>query len=465
MRRRRLREALGDESGFALASVVFLGAVMIMLTALIVFRSSSQASLTASATGSDTALFVAEGGLDEYLSELALEPDPDAIDTGHSAAALADRQSIIDAARSYAASAPVTSPATVRPQPDGEAVILKPVGTKVVYSVGFYESAAAVPVRARVLSVAYDGAAGGGVVTWTADEGVLAGGDFVTGNNSAVSHLPPATQGDLHANGSVDQAISLSITGCATESVDSGYTQPNPPGCVSPTPVEPLPVVDATRMHDLSWYDLCPLAQGGAHYGPGHPVTPSGTTGVPCSGNPVGGDPPGWRRVSATLWRTTAAVTGVFYAFDMDATVRHNSAGASVIMDSSAVDPTNALNCVAFNGGGDLLQLTADVAVVAAPSTITAFGGTGIVLVSEGEVQLGNRAVATGLALAREIFDPANDASVVGPIAAVDVCGDGLDYANRFTSYYPGPVDTPFEENGGPGAAFEVLAKDEVEGS
>ena len=127
-----------DESGFALASVMFLGAVMVLLTAIIVVRAGSQGSIEVNDAQWEQSLHVAEGSMDEFLAELAEEADPDAVTTGHTASELTTKEAIIAVATDYAEE----NPDEVLSTPEGEAVVIKPSDDSIIYAVGFTPSIA-----------------------------------------------------------------------------------------------------------------------------------------------------------------------------------------------------------------------------------------------------------------------------------------------------------------------------------
>ena len=126
---RRLRGSLAGEEGFALAAVVLLGAVMLILTAVIIARGIAQSDIEASDQKSELALHAAESALDTYLVALVAAPDPDQLTTGHLSAGLPDKAAVIEAAKTLAQS----SPSAVLDVPDGQALIIKPSDDRRVY--------------------------------------------------------------------------------------------------------------------------------------------------------------------------------------------------------------------------------------------------------------------------------------------------------------------------------------------
>jgi hypothetical protein len=472
---------LDNEGGFALASVVFLGAVMIILASIIVLRASARVSLETASNNSDEALLVAEGSLDAYVASLATTADPDAVSTGQTLAELSDKSGNVDKnkVRDAALALAAKSAKNVIQAPEGEAVIVKPSDGGVVFSVGFVPGVSTT-AKVRVLRIDYAGASGGGATTWTASQAVLTGsgfdlgrsalvtGSILVGANFADMQRDSTINGDIHANGSYSEDSNVTVSGCVTAS--SGTVTPKKGCATSPTTTQTIPVVqiDARSLHYLSWYDLCP--KGVRKYGPAHPTAPAalkGSADVPCSGQ-VASDSSPWVG-SGTTWSVSHSnkITGVFYVYggDVDFDRDVTGTGATIIVEkdygSASTSPDPLPACGTGTGGNIMVGRSFDD--VAAATTILPSESIGIALVAEGTINIDRDVTITGLVVSREEVVVGRSFDMVGALAGLDACSRGSSVDRDATIALTGTITTPFSgPGGGSTSSFSVSSRDEV---
>ena len=426
--RSHFRHAGGDH-GFALASTVFLGSIALLLLAIVIGRGISSSEVSSAQIDWEVALNVAEGELDAYLADLLTQADPDVVNTGHVIADLSDWTLVVSAAETLAAA----SPADVIDAPEGDVVILKPSDSAVVFAVGFVPDLATPGHKVRVVTAGYESNVSV-ISDYTVEHAVFGGGDLdITGSVDVVSS-DPLVPADVHANGTLGSGAATRISGCGSESEDSGYNQPGCPA--SPITNLPTPIVEAIVYHDVSWYDLCP---DGAHYGPAHPTTPGGTAGIPCSGA-LTSTPPGWTG-GADTWTINNVITGVFFVSggDVGGKPRPGSIATVIAHRTYGAGETPG---TCGQGTGGSIDLKANSEITGHPDT----GTPPLVLVADGDIEMTTSDIV-GLIAAGEIFNAvgAGNSNIDGAIIASDNCDEGMTLNGNLTITFTGPFDTVFE--------------------
>lgn len=459
---RRLHRSLAGEEGFALAAVVLLGAVMLILTAVIIARGIAQSDIEASDQKSEQALHAAESALETFLVTLAAAPDPDQLTTGHLSAGLPDKAAVIEAAETLAQA----SPSVVLDVPEGEALIIKPSDERRVYAVGFSPTVGS--GIARVVEIGYDM----GIITfpnWSADYAVQTGGDLDVKGSAHVT----GSNANVHANGGVTAASASNIDGCGTESIDTGFFKA---GCPFPAllPPQPLPLVVAEDAHYLATYELCP---DGARYGPAHISYSLPAGSKPCSAPLTIAPPSGWSG-GGSSWSVNGYAEGVFYVYRANVSGTagvttgppsgQKPAKATIIVAKDYGPGESADNCPPQGVGGKI-TLNGPSWIEPHPSAILNAGETGMTLIAEGDVHLNGGSTITGMILAREDWLMNGNSTIVGNVIVNDLCaddvvfnGDEVTFLGNSTLESNGIITTPFTGYVPDSASFALLDRKEL---
>lgn len=196
----------GNDEGVALALASLVGAILMLLAAVIVLRGVTETNQVVGDRRFEQALFVAEGAADVGLDTLASNSS---WDTGHTASQLTTYAAVVAAADAMPSG-------QVMQTPEGEAAVLKPSDDAKVYGVAFMPSRAATSRIVRVVELEYQPTAGAG---WAPDAAILGNGD-VKIEEDAVTVTNPSSQhqAHIHANGDLELEGGCSIDGNATAS-------------------------------------------------------------------------------------------------------------------------------------------------------------------------------------------------------------------------------------------------------
>ncbi len=428
------------EAGFALASVMFLGAVMLLLTAVIVMRASSQGSIEVNDARWEQALHVAEGGLDEFLADLVQESDPDAIDTGHTASQLTTKADVIAVADAYAEA----NPEEVVVTPEGEAVIIKPLDDSVVYAVGFTPDRGFDGRKARVLEIDYDYAVTR-IPNFGVEHALLSGGDIdLSSGSSGVYDESGSDEALVHSNGSLTKHRNFTVEGCAISDEDQSGVGEN---CPSPLEVgfEMIPDVDPLVIHDLAMYELC---EGGVvRAGPASGVAGRSSAGDPCTGALYGALSNVTGRLIAGVWNWDVdggAPEGVYYVD-----------GGNVAVTTASRDGQREITVIAATSNRDTscsnLKSTGHV-LVNAGADLAPHGSAGsLAIAAQGDVQFLGAATVEGLTMAHEQIEFRGGTGSGGAIIAEHFCDHPDSPVNGVSSVsggagitWAGSITTPF---------------------
>lgn len=429
-------EDLRSESGAAIAIVMLVGAVLVVLSSLMVARGFRQMVNTHNDVAWDSALFVAEAGLDDALHTLDYDFD---FTTGQT---IPDGTLGTDAERAWAVEAADATASGLVAVPDGEYVVVRPANSTVVFAVGYSPSRAAPDRRVRVIRAAIEG------TPWEyeIEHALLVGGDIELSGTTSINDTNDNDGASIHSNGSFTGAGGYTVEGCVTSS-ESPLTATStcPP---SPAPPEPMPVIDPLKMYPYAHYVLCDDRV--IYGGPAHLLTPDPDL-IPCNGNETITNLAGWTSSTTggvVTWSAgpAAVESGVFY-------IDNGNYEGKLGTDSAPMLAT----LIASHGTGSDCQVPATGNIVFdGPSNVTvhpSLSGTGydVVFVAQGDVKFGGSATIGGAILAHEQIDYRGTADSWGAVVAVDACdtvGSPVSFnTTTGTSYinYPGPLLTPFD--------------------
>lgn len=425
-----------EERGAAIAMVMLVGAVLVLLSSIMIARGFRQLVNTANDHHWDNALFAAEAGLDHALFVLDYDFD---FTTGETVASGTLGSS---GERAWAVSAADAVPASeVVIVPEGEYVVVRPANSTIVFAVGYSPSRAAAERRVRVIRASVDG------VPWeyTIEHALIVGGDLELSGGTTINDINDNDGASVHANGSVDGTGNYVVEGCLTSSESTRLaTAVCPP---SPAPPEPMPVIDPRLLYGYVEYVMCP--NRGIYGGPAHLLMPDPDL-IPCSGNETVVALAGWSSALSggkVTWSTdpTAVTPGVFYVYDGNFNGKLGSNGlrlpATLILENAS-----GTECLGAATGNLILEGNSDVTVH--PSLAAA--GYDLLFVAQGDIQFAGGATVGGAILAHEQIDYRGSANSWGAVVAVDHChtpGSPVTTSvTTGTSYinYPGPISTPF---------------------
>ncbi|MBT8213063.1 MAG: hypothetical protein KJN71_07940, partial [Acidimicrobiia bacterium] len=255
-----------DERGIALASAIFLGVVMVMITAVMITRALGQSDADYASREFDQALHVAEGGLDFGITSLNVD---DTFTTGHLAAQFTDKEAVVALADAMPDTAVVSTP-------DGDFVLLVAADAQLMLSVGYVPSRDATERFIRVVK--------SGVQQFA----YVMGGALTMGGDTKLKGKEPGKKGDIEffgdpgvvrINGELEFDWKKEVwQGCVTATgiKDDDYIGPysNELGdhCPDADRVEaaPIPELNPRPFFKSAHYVICP---DGVHYGPGGSTT------------------------------------------------------------------------------------------------------------------------------------------------------------------------------------------------
>ncbi|MBU1226619.1 MAG: hypothetical protein KJ698_05350 [Actinobacteria bacterium] len=450
---RRLRD---EERGMALAAVMFLGLAVMMLTSVIAVRAFRQSGNTAMDATWEATLNVAESGLDDGLVRMHDQP-------GYTTGEFMPEgfQSQEDARAWVLAAADARPEAELVATSDGEYVVVRPVNTAAVFSIGYVPSRSDPGRRVRIVhAMMEDAVVSGG---WFTRYAVLTGGVLgMSGNPTIISGAAVG----IHSNDFLDIRGSVFVDGCLSASNGSRVigSMNQDPGCGTPgeqAPVE-IPAVDVRSFWEFSEYDLCP--GGAVKAGPAHPTQGNTAANAPCTGATLIAHADvvpfrGWSYTGSSvsleaIWRhgSLGLFDGVYYVYRGSAEM---AASPGTITDPWEVTllVEGVGSCPGITGG--------DIDISGSPVMVP-YGDTKNLLMAAGrDIDISGSPDFSGLIAAHEQID--NSGSANGLEAAllaemlcdsVDDFIDDNDIAGNLTITNTGPVSTPF-----PGSeTIEVVA-------
>ncbi len=436
---RMLRIRLAGDGGFALAITMSLGAIVFLLSTVMMARGVRQVTMTALDTRWDRALDSAEAGLDFGIQ--ILEADG-GFATGDVLPAFATPK----AERDWAIATALAKPASeVVVTPTGEFIVIKPPGTALLYSVGFSPTRDAAVRNVRAVRIGYTLTP----IEWEIEFALLVGDDFTLSGNTTINDANENQGASVHINGELSTTGGAYVVeGCTSSSVTALSGAINcPPSPISP---RPIPTIDPLLMYPFAHFVLCD--DGVPYGGPAHPVIPD-PDGAPCTGDETAVALPGWsskKLGNVWNWKTTTSdpTEGVFY-------IHHGDFNGNVGADNSpATEITIILSST--SDGACTGKSTGNMRIGAASNMVVhpslAALGYSLTIVAQGDVDFVGSATVGGLILAHEQIDYAGSADSWGAVVAAGVCNTiGSPVQTSGTSgtsviNFAGPFNTPFTD-------------------
>lgn len=433
---RTLRIGLGGEGGFALAITMSLGAIVFLLSTVMMARGVRQVTMTAVDTRWDRALDSAEAGLDFGIQILEA-------DGGYATGDVPPAFATPKAERDWAIATALAKPANqVVATPIGEFVLVKPPGTALLYSIGFSPTRDAAVRSERAVRIGYTLSP----VEWEVEFALLVGGDLTLSGNTTIVDANDNYGASVHTNGELSTTGgSYLVEGCVTASATALPGAINcPPSPIAP---RPIPTIDPLLMYPFAHFVLCD--DGVSFGGPAHPVSPD-PDGVPCTGDETPVALSGWSSKSkggVRTWKTTPDPTeGVFYIHHGDFNGKVGATLSPATEITLILSSTSDGACTGTSTGN--IRLAAASNMVVHPSLATL--GYDLAIVAQGDVDFGGSAAVGGLILAHEQIDYAGDAGSWGAVVAAGVCNTiGSPVSSSGTTgnsfiNFAGPINTPF---------------------
>ena len=396
------RRLIRNERGVALPVVMFVGAALLLITTVITMRSISRIDATGLDADWETALHVADTGLNEGLASKHITIS---FDTGETLPVFTSADEERDWALSAAQSASVTEAGV------GEYALVVPVGAGVMYSVGYVPSRGAPGVRTRVVRAEY-------VSDFYQAKGALTSGgnvDFL-GNGSL---LDPSggQQASLHANGTVETSSNSTIEGCIT----SGVSTIAATGDCEESPLFPLwqmPLVDPMVYYSYAEIVLCP--DGVARAGPSHSLVGDSTPETPCDTLDPIVDRQGWSSKVTGGVRTwdpkNVDPGGVVYVYQGSVDGKLGKPGTPVTMTLLVEGLSGWETCTPLTSGS--VSLSAGSFMVASLDP----GSSPIGVIATGDVYYRGGATVQGAIFANEQVNYGGGPESYGPVLAASAC-------------------------------------------
>ncbi len=262
-----------SDDGIAIIWVVLAAAFIAGLSTVLIFRATSNSDQQLAERRFDTALFVADSGLNAALEQLYLDPDffnaptdPTFPDES------AEKQWVLG----EVASMDALGTLDLETVEGGEYAYVRPEDSEVVYAIGFSPSYVDPDASTRVIKVDYTPDIDNTYV-FLPNFGIASGGDVTVGGNGV-----GGIKGGAHSNGDLVKGNSKTeVTGCTSGDDSNDFEPDNPAECGPGVGVtEEIPDVIPTEFHGLSTVDLCiesgatVIREGGALSAkPGKPCT------------------------------------------------------------------------------------------------------------------------------------------------------------------------------------------------
>lgn len=374
----RLREARGDDSGMALATVLLVAA---LVTTLVITTLGMVMASLRSSTDHDKfegAVAAAEAGVDSTLAQLQANQ---AYSLGP---AIGGTFATPDAERQWAYThimSQHSSGSSWISTGSGEYLAIKPSDMNVIYALGCDPNCDAANAKQRLVKVEYLFA------PYKPGNAILTSGDLSFSSSVTVDVTANAVGGtaNVHTNGSATgTGCSQTVNGIVTAS--GGYSVCGSVGLSGSggnMPQESVPQVKPRYIYDQysaqyrsTWYDLCP--DGKIRRPAATPCT--GTQYADASG---GASFQGWTWTAASgttpaLWdmSSTSWGSGIYYVYQGDANINRNTVVASATVIAEAA-PTGGTSATCNKLGGNITAKLVTISNAALP---------GVVLVADGNL-------------------------------------------------------------------------------
>lgn len=396
------------DDGIAMIVVILVGMVIASLSAVAVTMSTRSLNSSAQHVTYESALHVAEHGVDQMLGTVArLETAaaPYSTPSGLTAPAFAN------AAAEEAWAIAELNAATVQTAPDGQFAVIKPRNRNVIYSMSWLPSKA-LARRSRVIKTEYL------LSTYNPDNAILTEGDLSIEGGAAVGGV----EGNVHSNGDI-QTTGGATTVSGTVSASGDYDANGGSNVVGSEgqPEQDVPAVEPEDLYRLliqaptnasNWYDLCP--DGNVYMG--------STTGVPCTGA-LATVATGWNVNPGGRWEpTNSPVDGVFFVHRGDVLINGNIGSSADPWQATIItnaDPTPYPGeCKADHGD---IDVRGGLRMVGFISGLAFIAGRDLQVQGTPSMSFGSSTNPVLLA-AREQMEVLGNASAFGSIVAKDEC-------------------------------------------
>ena len=378
MRRTGLSRLRGDDSGLGMVLVIAMGGVL--STLMIVTTTVALRSLSSSRehVSFESALAVADGGIDTVLAraqstyvatsaDTYATPAPGDVSCSRPSVAwpfatqptVAQERTWVRAELESLA----TDPACRSKTATGEVVLLKPTGRQVTYALAYAPAYDAIEVKRRLLKAEYL------FTPYAPSHAILTAGDMILESSTKVTTAPPndPALAAVHSNGAIlIQSGNPIVFGPVTQSgagptASSNKFHANTGGAVNGAPTHGIPFPGALSVwtkNRLSsppggWYDLC---------GDGTARVPDGSS--PCTGTVLasiatGGSFRGWQFAGGTVprWEATSGIkgngySGTYYVSGGDVVDLASNSGAAV-PNLTVIASASTTTCAKVGGNID----------------------------------------------------------------------------------------------------------------
>ena len=422
---KRLR---ADEAGVAMIMVVGMAGVMFTFIVLIAVRSVNDLGQVRSERLFEQTLHVADSGIDHTLFRLREDRN---FNSGDGALPDFSAQADPEEAEKDWALAAANNNALVT-ESDGQWQVVKPVGTRVIYAVGYVPTKADAD-KIRIIRAEYDfppllprGALltggslsiNGGVTLSGANGSAHANGDGIVIGGSNQLSGQYTTSGDFESNGS------LNVCQPPGEVPDCDPSLPN-----AGQPEQEVPDINPRDSYYMSQYDLCP--DGSVRAGPNYASTGGAAVAlipaaddVPCTGSELTFNN-GWVH-SGIRWRYNSATNydGVYYVYQGAADIQGGGSLADPWEVTVFAEPVTT-------GSGAEEDCShshdlGDISVSGNPKLVS-YPGSPLLLIAGRDLSLFGSAGAGGQLLegvlaAHEQYDIGGNVGIVGTAISNDLC-------------------------------------------
>ncbi|NNC43455.1 MAG: hypothetical protein HKO03_09490, partial [Acidimicrobiia bacterium] len=200
------------DDGIAIIWVVLAAAFIAALSTVLIFRATSNSDQQLAERRFDTALFVADSGLNAALEQLYLDPD---FFNAPTDPGFADESAEKDWVLGEIADMDALGTLDLEPVEGGEYAYVRPEDSEVVYAVGFSPSYADPDVSSRVIKVDYTPDIDNTYV-FLPNFGIASGGEVTVGGRGV-----GGIKGGAHSNEDLKKGNSKTeITGCTSATDD-----------------------------------------------------------------------------------------------------------------------------------------------------------------------------------------------------------------------------------------------------
>lgn len=399
-----------SEEGIAMIVVILVGMVVASLAAVAVTLSTRSLNSSAQHVTYESALHVAEHGVDQMLARVArLETAaaPYSAPGGLTAPAFAT-----PAAEEAWATAELNAPTTpVQTAPDGQFAVIKPRNRNVIYAMSWLPSKAN-PRRTRLIKTEYL------LSTYNPDNAILTDGDLDIEGGAAVGGL----EGNIHSNGDIETSgAATTVSGTVTASGDYDANGGSNVAGVGGQPEQDVPAVEPEDLYALliqdpanasKWYDLCP--DGNVY---------AGSTSGPCDTSTPPITTTGWNVNAGGRWEpTNTPVDGVFFVHHGDVFINGSIGSTADPWEATIItnaDPTPYPGACKTDFGD--IDVRGGLRMVGSISGLAFIAGRDLQIQGTPSMSFGTASNPVLIA-AREQMEVSGNATAFGSLIAKDEC-------------------------------------------